>query len=97
MAGLAAQAATSTGIDLSPLRIHCQSITLMHRWPVEWMSSEAAGQHASIKLSRLAGIETSSKLNSRQPASASFVIFVASMLNSVCREHHILTELYLAG
>ena len=69
----------------------------MHRWPVEWMSSEAARQHVSIKLSRLAGIEISSKCNSQQPASASFVIFVASMFNSVCREHHILTELYLAG
>ena len=69
----------------------------MRRWPVEWMSSEAAGQHASIKLSRLAGIEILSKRNSRHPASASFVIFVASMFNSVCREHHILTELYLAG
>ena len=33
----------------------------MRRWPVEWMSSEAARQHASIKPSRLAGIETSSK------------------------------------
>ena len=69
----------------------------MHRWPVEWMSSEAARQHVSIKPSRVADIEAPSKRSSRQPASASFVIFVASMFNSVCREHHILTELYLAG
>ena len=54
----------------------------MHRWPVEWMSSEAARQHASIKPSRLASIEPSSKRNSRQPASASFVIFVASMFKA---------------
>ena len=69
----------------------------MHRWPVEWMSSEAARQHASIKPSRVAGIEKPFKRSSRRPGSASFVIFVASMFNSVCREHHILTELYLAG
>jgi len=54
----------------------------MRRWPVEWMSSDAARQHASTKQSRLAGITTTLMRTSRQPAAASRVIFVTSLFNS---------------
>ena len=54
----------------------------MRQWPVEWMSSDTARQHASTKQSRLAGITTISMGTFGQPATASRVIFGINLFNS---------------
>jgi len=65
------------------------------RWSgcqVKPLASTPASSRAAWQVSKYhPNAAPSSKLRCRS------VIFVAGMFNSVCREHHILTKLYLAG